>query len=141
MQHKWQTQRESDLKKLSRQKRMQERLRRRHLVIVILSFQWILVLVTVQGRPFGRHGKEQKCDLYEGSWVIDSSYPLYHASNNCSNIVGQGFDCLKNGRPDQHFLSYRWKPFSCDLPRFHLLFLNDIIHLHIVIVSGFNVFY
>ncbi|XP_028772692.1 protein trichome birefringence-like 42 [Neltuma alba] len=96
---------------------MGQRLRR---LLLILAFQWGVVdLVAVQGRAFGRQDEEQKCNLYEGSWVIDSSYPLYGASKDCSLIVGQGFDCLKNGRPDKDFLSYRWKPSACDLPRFN----------------------
>ncbi|KAI9083625.1 hypothetical protein K1719_034567 [Acacia pycnantha] len=97
---------------------MEQRLR--ELLVLILAFQWSSVfLVAVQGRAFGRRDEEQKCDLYEGSWVIDSSYPLYNASRDCSVIVGEGFDCLKNGRPDHDFLSYRWKPSACDLPRFN----------------------
>jgi hypothetical protein len=59
----------------------------------------------------------QECDLSKGEWVVDDPYyPLYDASRDCPFIV-QGFDCLRNGRPDQDYLKYRWKPFACDLPR------------------------
>jgi hypothetical protein len=59
----------------------------------------------------------QGCDFSQGQWVVDDSYyPLYDASSDCPFIV-QGFDCLRNGRTDQDYLKYRWKPSACDLPR------------------------
>ncbi|KAI3879777.1 hypothetical protein MKX03_000396 [Papaver bracteatum] len=56
------------------------------------------------------------CNLYEGTWVHDTSYPLYNASN-CP-FVEREFNCIHNGRPDKLYLQYRWKPAGCETPRF-----------------------
>ncbi|KAK7244109.1 hypothetical protein RIF29_38927 [Crotalaria pallida] len=79
--------------------------------------------------------QREGCDFSQGSWVIDdtSSYPLYDASRDCP-FIGQGFDCLRNGRPDKEYLKYRWKPSGCDLPRWDYFqvgnkFIKDMDHL------------
>nr|GMD39048.1 protein trichome birefringence-like 41 [Ipomoea batatas] len=58
-----------------------------------------------------------KCDLFQGSWVYDASYPLYNSSD-CSLFMETEFDCQGNGRPDQLYLHYTWQPSACDLPKF-----------------------
>ncbi|XP_020239266.1 protein trichome birefringence-like 42 [Cajanus cajan] len=61
----------------------------------------------------------QGCDFSQGKWVIDepSLHPLYDPSRDCP-FIGQGFDCLRNARPDKDYLKYRWLPSTCELPRF-----------------------
>ncbi|TKY74162.1 trichome berefringence 7 [Spatholobus suberectus] len=56
------------------------------------------------------------CNVFEGSWIRDDSYPLYDASH-CP-FAERGFDCLTNGRKDRGYSKWRWKPKNCDIPRF-----------------------
>uniref|UniRef100_M8B3J2 Trichome birefringence-like N-terminal domain-containing protein n=1 Tax=Aegilops tauschii TaxID=37682 RepID=M8B3J2_AEGTA len=57
---------------------------------------------------------EEECDLFDGSWVWDDSYPLYD-SKDCPFLDG-GFRCSENGRPDASYVKWRWQPSRCDLP-------------------------
>ncbi|KAL3591452.1 hypothetical protein D5086_010092 [Populus alba] len=59
----------------------------------------------------------EECNLFDGNWVFDESYPLYNASE-CP-FAEQGFNCLGNGRRDEDYLRWRWKPKRCDIPRFN----------------------
>ncbi|RAL43511.1 unnamed protein product [Cuscuta campestris] len=56
------------------------------------------------------------CDIFEGSWVWDESYPLYQ-SQDCL-FLDVGFRCTENGRPDSFYTKWRWQPKDCNLPRF-----------------------
>ncbi|KAI4301271.1 hypothetical protein L6164_034565 [Bauhinia variegata] len=56
------------------------------------------------------------CDVFNGNWVWDESYPLYQ-STSCS-FLDQGFRCNENGRPDSFYTNWRWQPRDCNLPRF-----------------------
>jgi hypothetical protein len=60
--------------------------------------------------------KGDNCDVFDGNWVWDETYPLYHSSN-CS-FLDQGFRCSENGRPDAFYTKWRWQPKDCNLPRF-----------------------
>ncbi|CAN6543551.1 hypothetical protein ACFX13_034765 [Malus domestica] len=57
-----------------------------------------------------------KCDVFEGRWIQDESYPLYNASE-CP-FAEIGFNCFANGRKDRGYAKWRWKPKNCDIPRF-----------------------
>ncbi|XVF07390.1 hypothetical protein REPUB_Repub06bG0134800 [Reevesia pubescens] len=57
----------------------------------------------------------KNCDLFDGGWVKDNSYPLYKPGS-CSFIDIQ-FSCITNGRPDKDFQKLKWKPKGCTLPR------------------------
>uniref|UniRef100_A0A804NG18 Trichome birefringence-like N-terminal domain-containing protein n=1 Tax=Zea mays TaxID=4577 RepID=A0A804NG18_MAIZE len=80
------------------------------------------------------------CNLFQGSWVYDDTLPMYDAAG-CP-FVEPEFDCQKYGRPDKLYLKYRWRPASCELPRFNgqdllrrwkgkkILFVGDSISLN-----------
>jgi hypothetical protein len=71
-------------------------------------------LPTALGRAGSASGSS--CDLFQGRWVADASYPMYDASS-CP-FVPDVFDCRRNGRPDATYLTLRWSPAGCRLPRF-----------------------
>lgn len=55
------------------------------------------------------------CNLFDGNWVRDESYPLYKPGS-CS-LIDEQFNCFSNGRPDKGFQMLKWKPKACTLPR------------------------
>lgn len=58
------------------------------------------------------------CDLYDGTWVLDETYPLYNASQ-CP-FAETSFNCLANGRKDKEYLKWRWKPKNCEISRLNV---------------------
>ncbi|CAH9135525.1 unnamed protein product [Cuscuta epithymum] len=79
----------------------------------------ICVLSPVEGKlvnVVGRSTETSSCDLFQGSWVYDESYPLYDSSQ-CPFIQKQ-FDCSLNGRADKNYTKYRWQPHGCNISRF-----------------------
>ncbi|KAH0462682.1 hypothetical protein IEQ34_010257 [Dendrobium chrysotoxum] len=56
------------------------------------------------------------CDVLDGRWVYDESYPLY--SSNACPYIDEGFRCEANGRSDVDYMKWRWQPNSCNIPRF-----------------------
>ncbi|KAG0484661.1 hypothetical protein HPP92_008740 [Vanilla planifolia] len=77
----------------------------------ILSFCPILVVLSFLHCTQA----EISCNLFQGSWVFDSSYHVYDSA--CPFIDAE-FNCQKYGRPDNLYLNYRWQPAACELPRF-----------------------
>lgn len=59
----------------------------------------------------------KECDLKNGYWVFDQSYPLY-AKDSCP-FIDEGFDCEGNGRLDRNYTKWRWQPKDCDIPRYY----------------------
>lgn len=74
-----------------------------------------VVLLKHLSHSRGSKSISKSCDLFQGNWIYDDSYPLYNSSV-CSFIEGQ-FDCQGNGRPDKEYLKYKWKPNACELPK------------------------
>ncbi|KAM6541210.1 hypothetical protein CsatB_005657 [Cannabis sativa] len=56
------------------------------------------------------------CDIFDGNWVWDETYPLYN-SPDCPFMDG-GFRCSENSRPNHQYTKWRWQPKHCNLPRF-----------------------
>ncbi|KAF9619878.1 hypothetical protein IFM89_009660 [Coptis chinensis] len=55
------------------------------------------------------------CDLFQGKWVWNETYPLYN-ERDCL-FLDEGFRCSENGRPDSFYTKWRWQPKDCNLPR------------------------
>ncbi|XP_074588041.1 protein trichome birefringence-like 28 [Curcuma longa] len=80
----------------------------------------------------------ETCDLSDGDWVFDESYPPYR-EDRCEFLSKQ-VSCLQNGRPDSKYQKWRWQPKNCSLPRFdarrmlewlrgkRMLFIGDSIN-------------
>lgn len=56
-----------------------------------------------------------KCDIFQGHWVKDDSYPLY-PEGSCPHI-DEPFDCYLNGRQNRSYQKMRWQPDGCNIPR------------------------
>ncbi|KAG6511887.1 hypothetical protein ZIOFF_029966 [Zingiber officinale] len=56
------------------------------------------------------------CDLSDGDWVFDDSYPTYQESS--CEFLSKQVSCLQNGRPESKYQKWRWQPKNCSLPRF-----------------------
>lgn len=65
------------------------------------------------------------CNIFAGSWVYDSSYPLYEASS-CP-FVENGFQCRERGRLDIRYRQWRWQPRNCNIPRYLFVHVNSCL--------------
>lgn len=80
------------------------------------------------------NGTSDDCDAFDGSWVIDDSYPLYNASE-CP-FAERGFDCLGNGRIDKDYFKWRWKPKNCDIPKFDVQTVLEMLRGKRIVFVG-----
>ncbi|KAG5529099.1 hypothetical protein RHGRI_029686 [Rhododendron griersonianum] len=80
------------------------------------------------------NGSSDDCDAFDGSWVIDDSYPLYNASE-CP-FAERGFDCLGNGRIDKDYVKWRWKPKNCDIPKFDVQTVLEMLRGKRIVFVG-----
>ncbi|KAL5776732.1 hypothetical protein ACOSP7_009658 [Xanthoceras sorbifolium] len=75
-----------------------------------------------------------ECNVFEGRWIRDESYPLYNSSQ-CP-FAERGFNCLANGRKDRVYTKWRWKPKNCDIPRFNARRILEKLHGKRVVFVG-----
>ena len=80
------------------------------------------------------NGSLTSCDVFDGSWVQVPGHPLYNATE-CP-FVEHGFDCLGNGRGDKDYLSWRWKPKGCDIPRFDVRGVLEMLRSKRIVFVG-----
>nr|XP_027063107.1 protein trichome birefringence-like 43 [Coffea arabica] len=74
--------------------------------------------VKVQGESKRKVGRQETegCDIFQGSWIRDDSYPGYEYTQ-CP-FIEKAFNCQNNGRTDSEYLKYRWQPKNCNVSRF-----------------------
>ncbi|KAF6170963.1 hypothetical protein GIB67_014780 [Kingdonia uniflora] len=65
------------------------------------------------------------CDVSNGRWVYDESYPLY--TNRECPFIDEGFNCEANGRLDRDYVKWRWQPHDCIIPRFNAVKMLELI--------------
>ena len=73
------------------------------------------------------------CDVFDGDWVWDETYPLYE-SRDCS-FLDEGFRCTENGRPDLFYTKWRWQPKHCEFPKFLFFLIFFFIFLHFLVAE------
>lgn len=75
-----------------------------------------------------------ECNVFNGNWVPDHSYPLYNSSE-CP-FAERGFNCLANGRKDSDYQKWRWKPLHCDLGPFNVHSILEMLRGKRVVFVG-----
>lgn len=88
-------------------------------LIIFCLGGFLYVFPNLEQESHGDASSSRICDVFDGNWVRDDidRYPLYNSSE-CP-FTEQGFNCLGNGRKDKDYLTWRWKPKNCDIPKFN----------------------
>ncbi|KAL6644948.1 hypothetical protein ACP70R_016556 [Stipagrostis hirtigluma subsp. patula] len=81
-----------------------------------------------------RRSNAALCDVYDGSWVFDKSYPLY-TSDSCP-FIDEGFSCEANGRMDRSYMKLRWQPKHCNVPRFDARKMLELLRGKRLVFAG-----
>ncbi|KAH9323957.1 hypothetical protein KI387_018596, partial [Taxus chinensis] len=58
-----------------------------------------------------------ECDIFDGKWAVDNSYPLYR-TRSCL-FIDDAFDCEGNDKKYLGYMKWRWQPRDRNLPRFN----------------------
>lgn len=80
--------------------------------------------------------KTRDCDITNGRWAYDESYPLY--TNTTCPFIDEGFNCMSNGRLDKHYIKWKWQPHDCDIPRYLLYFLFTLDFAYLIGIAIFS---
>ncbi|KAG2578080.1 hypothetical protein PVAP13_6NG170700 [Panicum virgatum] len=60
-----------------------------------------------------------ECDYSDGRWVRDDDAGVAPPYNEDCPFLDPGFRCMQNGRRDDSFRYWRWRPHRCHLPKFN----------------------
>ncbi|KAK2374612.1 protein ALTERED XYLOGLUCAN [Trifolium repens] len=103
-------------------------------IINITSHSSLSVSPTLSSYSGKKKTYQNQCDYSKGDWIKDTKGPLYN--DTTCNLMKEGRNCIKHGRPDSDYLYWRWKPNECYLPRFEpKTFLQLINNKHIAFVG------
>jgi hypothetical protein len=79
-------------------------------------FQLPPVISSKSGTEHGSAGGN-KCDYTDGRWVRDADAGVTAYYTEDCPFLDPGFRCLRNGRGDDSFQYWRWRPRRCHLPK------------------------
>ncbi|KAI4330126.1 hypothetical protein MLD38_028431 [Melastoma candidum] len=109
--------------------------------LLVVSGSYFVVIPSLKSTFYGDNASNVSestgpCDVFSGSWVrvLDGSVPQYNASE-CP-FAERGFNCLGNGRTDQDYLTWRWKPWNCDIMRFDVRLVLEWLRNKRVVFVG-----
>ncbi|KAK9152979.1 hypothetical protein Sjap_000459 [Stephania japonica] len=76
-----------------------------------------------------------RCNVFDGKWVFDNATRPLYREQSCPYLTKQ-VTCKKNGRPDSLYQNWRWKPNSCELPKFDAVTLLEILRDKTMMLIG-----